>query len=184
MVVLPLTAFAGLQGYVDHIHNTDNSWYETSAVHFHCSRELGSMLPLNNSFSVGGFNARWLTVNEDEQHYATMKSEHKQYILRAQENVQRKMSAGLLQLVVRWGRHEMLKNVLRDPSLVEQRQTQLVQQAFNDALKLSTVPTYDTKVVDLLLDQGARAQDVFAASLFEVSCRTVCTCCSLARYST
>ncbi|KAL1520819.1 hypothetical protein AB1Y20_022381 [Prymnesium parvum] len=137
-------------------------------MHFHCSRELGAMLPLNLPFTATVFNVRWLTVNEQQQHYQSMRHEHKAYIRRAQELVQRKMSAGLLQLVVRWGRHEMLRNVLRDPSLVEQRQVQQVQQAFNDALKLSTVPSYDTKVVDVLLDQGARAQEVFAATLFEL----------------
>ena len=75
------------------------------------------------------------------------------FVERVKDSMQQKLSAGLLQLVVRWGRPEILANVLRSPSLVEQRQPQQVQQAFNDALKLATSSAYDTKVVNLLLDQ-------------------------------
>ena len=31
---------------MDEPRNTDNAWIETTACHFHCSRELGAMLPL------------------------------------------------------------------------------------------------------------------------------------------
>ena len=37
------------QGYVDDPRNTDNAWLETTAYHFHCSRELGALLPLNKA---------------------------------------------------------------------------------------------------------------------------------------
>ena len=60
------------------------------------------------------------------------------------------------------------ERAVRSPSLVEQRQPAQVQQAFNDALKLATSSAYDTTVVDLLLDNGARAEEVFATTLFEL----------------
>ena len=34
------------QGYVDDPRNTDNAWMETTCSHYHCSRELGGLLPL------------------------------------------------------------------------------------------------------------------------------------------
>ena len=157
------------QGYVDDGRNTDNAWYETTAVHFHCSRQLGGMLPLTNEFSTDrAFNARWITVDPTERGYRSLFSTHKQYVDRVRDNVVRQLHAGLLQLVVRWGRPQILSNVLRSPSLVEQRQPWQVQQAFNDALRLATSPTYDTRVIELLLDNGAKAADVFAAALFDL----------------
>ncbi|KAL3908728.1 MAG: hypothetical protein SGPRY_009684, partial [Prymnesium sp.] len=114
------------------------------------------------------FNLFWITLDDLEGYYPTTPNAEREYLFRACELVEQKLNAGLLQLVVRWGRHEMLKAVFNDSSLVEQRQVTQVQQAFNDALKLSTMPSYDTRVVDLLLDQGARSQEVFAAKLFEL----------------
>ena len=34
-------------GYVDDPRNTDNAWMESKVMHFHCSPELGELLPLN-----------------------------------------------------------------------------------------------------------------------------------------
>jgi ADP-ribose pyrophosphatase len=34
------------RGYVDDPRNSDNAWMETTAFHFHCSDEIGRMLPL------------------------------------------------------------------------------------------------------------------------------------------
>ena len=36
------------RGYVDDPRNTDHAWIETTAFHFHCNKELGSMLPLES----------------------------------------------------------------------------------------------------------------------------------------
>ena len=38
--------FASARSDVDEPRNTDNAWLETTAYHFHCSRELGALLPL------------------------------------------------------------------------------------------------------------------------------------------
>ena len=35
------------RGYVDDPRNTDHSWMETTAFHFHCSPALGARLPLH-----------------------------------------------------------------------------------------------------------------------------------------
>ena len=46
-------------------------------MHFHCSRELGGLLPLNSQFQGSGFNARWLTLDEKNPDYAGMFDAHK-----------------------------------------------------------------------------------------------------------
>ena len=46
-------------------------------MHFHCSRELGGLLPLNSQFQWSGFNARWLTLDEKNPDYAGMFDAHK-----------------------------------------------------------------------------------------------------------
>ena len=37
------------KGYMDDPRNTDNAWMETTAFHFHCSRELGGLLLLDRA---------------------------------------------------------------------------------------------------------------------------------------
>eukprot|EP00966_Prymnesium_polylepis_P145005 3348480-Prymnesium_polylepis.1 len=179
------------KGYVDDGRNTDNAWHETTVVHFHCARDLGALLPLSAPFTEDGFNVRWLSLRSPE--YREMYPPHREYVQRAKDVAAQKLSAGLLQLIVRWGRPEILKSVLASGSLVEQRQPQQVQQAFNDALKLATNSAYDTEVtgllgqrpaytlirqppnthvwqvIDLLINAGARAADVHAAALFDLT---------------
>ena len=36
------------QGYVDDPRNTDNAWMETMSFHFHCTDEIGALLPLRS----------------------------------------------------------------------------------------------------------------------------------------
>ena len=54
------------QGYVDDPRNTDNAWYETQVIHFHCPRDLGALLPFDADFSEAGFNARWIGLRSNE----------------------------------------------------------------------------------------------------------------------
>jgi len=51
------------RGYVDDVRNTDHSWIETDAIHFHCNEQLGSMLPLNAGDDAS--NVMWLDVEPD-----------------------------------------------------------------------------------------------------------------------
>ena len=46
--------------YVDDPRNTDNSWIETTAMHFHCTHELGKSLELGGSKA----NAKWVTIDD------------------------------------------------------------------------------------------------------------------------
>ena len=66
-------------GYVDDPRNTDNAWLETTAFHFHCSLELGALLPLG----AGEDSTRvtWLDVNPlSEPRYANLYASHRDWV--------------------------------------------------------------------------------------------------------
>ena len=70
-------------GYVDDPRNTDNAWLETSAYHFHCSRELGGMLLLDgrdDPTKKNGMGAVWVTMDEKDEKYEAMYADHKQMV--------------------------------------------------------------------------------------------------------
>eukprot|EP00964_Phaeocystis_antarctica_P040880 scaffold23393_cov57-Phaeocystis_antarctica.AAC.2 len=73
-------------GYVDDPRNTDNAWLETSAYHFHCSRELGGMLLLDGENKLGktsgknGMGAVWVTMDESDNKYVAMYANHKEMV--------------------------------------------------------------------------------------------------------
>ena len=66
------------QGYVDDPRNTDHAWMETTAFHFHCGRELGSMLPLESGDDAAA--VKWLDVDGDEQDYANLYASHREWV--------------------------------------------------------------------------------------------------------
>ena len=55
-------------GYVDDPRNTDNAWMESVAVHFHCSWELGALLPLQAGDDAA--KAKWMTYQPGLNLYA------------------------------------------------------------------------------------------------------------------
>ena len=68
-------------GYVDDPRNTDNAWVETCAYHFHCSRELGGMLLLDErKTGKQGMGAKWVTMDESDPNYVAMYANHKQMV--------------------------------------------------------------------------------------------------------
>ena len=50
------------RGYTDDPRNTDNAWTETTAFHFHCSKELGNQLRLASGDDAQA--VKWLHVDE------------------------------------------------------------------------------------------------------------------------
>lgn len=50
------------KGYVDDPRNTDNAWMETAVMHFHCSSELGRMIPLTAGDDAA--QVQWLTIED------------------------------------------------------------------------------------------------------------------------
>lgn len=81
--VLFATGVDVYSGYVDDPRNTDNAWMETKAVHFHCTPELGEMLPLNIKKSKGkkngdkGGHVGWIDCSKSlEPRYANMVRRH------------------------------------------------------------------------------------------------------------
>ena len=59
-------------GYVDDPRNTDNSWMETAALHFHCNAELGALLPLEAGDDAN--QVKWVTLDESLTLYASHRS--------------------------------------------------------------------------------------------------------------
>ena len=162
---------------------------ETTACHFHCSRELGALLPLKPApenltqgqqrlledyHSLAGQEAGeewrkavreslglddifWLDVEEaagDWNIYAS----HRNWIEVARQRLtQMQDHPGLLQLVAQWGRVDVLKDVLKDPALLAQRQPMQVQMAFQGALEHALEPKFDVRLIELLMEHGAKA---------------------------
>ena len=69
-------------GYVDDPRNTDNAWMESKVMHFHCSPELGEMLPLNikktkDKKKEKGGQVGWIDCSKSsEPRYANMVRRH------------------------------------------------------------------------------------------------------------
>jgi ADP-ribose pyrophosphatase len=77
-------------GYVDDPRNTDNAWMESKAVHFHCTPELGQMLPLNikKRGKAKGGQVGWLDANLDlEPRYASMYGSHTDWVEKVKERM-------------------------------------------------------------------------------------------------
>ena len=190
--------FACARSDVDEPRNTDNAWLETTAFHFHCSRELGALLPLESApgnlteeqqeifdhyhspagqeqeeewresvrKSLGLNEIFWLDVEEaagDKKIYAS----HRDWIIMVRQRLmQMQEHPGLLQLVAQWGRVDVLKDVLKDPELLAQRQPMQVQMAFQGALEHALEPKFDVGLIELLMEHGAKAADVYLPALF------------------
>ena len=59
------------RGYVDDARNTDNAWIETTVMSFHCSRELGALLPMLSNHEAAGSGGGGAPSHEhdDERHH-------------------------------------------------------------------------------------------------------------------
>jgi len=73
-------------GYVDDPRNTDNAWMESKVMHFHCSPELGEMLPLNikktkDKKKEKGGQVGWIDCSKSaEPRYANMYGSHMDWV--------------------------------------------------------------------------------------------------------
>jgi ADP-ribose pyrophosphatase len=77
------------QGYVDDPRNTDNSWMETTVMHFHCSQELGQMLPLQAGDDAS--HVRWLLLDKEVDVDALqLYADHGRFLKMALESIKRK----------------------------------------------------------------------------------------------
>ena len=108
----------------------------------------------------------WLDVEEaagDEKIYAS----HRDWIeVVRQRLTQMQDHPGLLQLVAQCGRVDLLQDVLKDPELLAQRQPMQVQMAFQGALEHALEPKFDLGLIELLMEHGAKAADVYLPALF------------------
>lgn len=72
-------------GYVDDPRNTDNAWMESKVMHFHCSPELGELLPLNIKKSRGKKDMKgqvgWIDCSKSQEpRYANMYGSHMAWV--------------------------------------------------------------------------------------------------------
>ena len=183
---------------MDEPRNTDNAWLETTACHFHCSRELGALLPLLPApgaltevekkmlkdyhspagrekeekwreevrIALGLNDIFWLDIDEAAD-AKDIYASHQDWILVVRERLEQMHERpGLLQLVAQWGRVDILEGVLKDPELLAQRQPMQVQMALEGALKHAIEPNFDLGLIELLMETGAKAADVYLPALF------------------
>ena len=146
-------------GYADDPRNTDNAWVESTVRLHHMSRELGGQLYFANDEGNG---ARWVALDDERLQLTQHEWLETAYsILRHEYG-----SPGLLQMVVRWGRTDMVQMVLQDEHFRDQRQPKHVQRSFQDALERSMEPSFDVSLVQTLLEHGAEAAGVCMPRLF------------------
>ena len=69
------------RGYCDDPRNTDHAWMETTAFHFHCTEEVGAMLPLEAGDDAG--KVMWLDVSVANERYCNLFASHRAQIDRA-----------------------------------------------------------------------------------------------------
>ena len=58
---------------------------ETAALHFHCSEDLGAMLPLHAGDDA--VNAMWLDIDESNPKYATLYASHRDMVNKAADDL-------------------------------------------------------------------------------------------------
>jgi ADP-ribose pyrophosphatase len=76
------------KGYVDDPRNTDNSWMETTVMHFHCSKELGEMLPLQAGDDAS--HVRWLTLDSPlDADSLKLYADHGRFLMMAMDKLKR-----------------------------------------------------------------------------------------------
>ena len=157
------------QGYVDDVRNTDNAWIEMTVRHTHLSRELGGQLPFATSKDATWVPLHMILSDAAQgatQHAGVAATDHK-WLETVRQMVESEYTRpGLLQLVVRWGRSDIAKIVLKDEELQVQRHRSAVQRAFQDALERSVDTAFDVALVETLLDHGADAAGVSIAGLW------------------
>lgn len=80
------------KGIVIDPRNTDNSWMETTACHFHCDKDLGALLPLRAGDDA--VRVRWQTIPENDSDFEDIYATHRSMILAAVEGMPRRLGSG------------------------------------------------------------------------------------------
>eukprot|EP00299_Pterocystis_sp_00344_P013429 c6579_g1_i1.p1 GENE.c6579_g1_i1~~c6579_g1_i1.p1 ORF type:complete len:293 (+),score=49.03 c6579_g1_i1:34-912(+) len=69
------------QGYVDDPRNTDNSWMETTVVHYHCAPHLAERLGL--SAGDDAERAAWICIEDDNERFRNLYASHRDFVVAA-----------------------------------------------------------------------------------------------------
>ena len=73
------------RGYVDDPRNTDNAWMESAVFHFHCSPELGQLLPLHAGDDAAA--VMWLDIESSNATFANLYASHRDFVMAAVEQM-------------------------------------------------------------------------------------------------
>ena len=73
------------RGYVDDPRNTDNAWMESAVFHFHCTAELGKLLPLHAGDDAAA--VMWLDIDPSNAKFANLYASHRDFVLAAVEQM-------------------------------------------------------------------------------------------------
>ena len=144
---------------------TDNAWIETVAVHMHCPYELGSELYLQAGEEVE--EAAWVDVEHLLSSRRPLYANHWSWLQKVKQRMDSR-EASLASILVRWGRIDVAKRVLRDPELLEHRTVMLMQPAFQQAMeRASSERNFNVAILDLLLDHGCTPSACNLAAIVE-----------------
>ena len=73
------------RGYVDDPRNTDNAWMESAVFHFHCTAELGKLLPLHAGDDAAA--VMWLDIDPSNAKFANLYASHRDFVMAAVEQM-------------------------------------------------------------------------------------------------
>ena len=76
------------RGYVDDPRNTDHAWMETTAFHFHCTDELGALLPMHAGDDAA--KVRWMTIDPKNPDYVELYASHREWVFIVDMELQRR----------------------------------------------------------------------------------------------
>ena len=157
-------------GYVDDPRNTDNSWIETTACHFHCSRELGALLPLSDRHQPDlddPYACYWVDLRHLKGRTLHADDSGGLKLLQIiNERLERQKQQGLLAVVASWGRNDFLQRVLQSPALLSFRRPEALAAALQQVLQQASDPSFDVGLVMTLLEHGATTSDLYLPDLF------------------
>ena len=145
---------------------------ETTACHFHCSRELGALLPLSDRSEVDLNDhsaCYWVDIIELDR--LTVDGEgmgHWEFLLQSIRKRQEQSREGMLTVVASWGRNDFLQRVLQSHELLSFRRPDALAAALQRVLQQASDPAFDVALVATLLEHGATTSDLYLPKLFTV----------------
>ena len=112
-------------------------------------------------------DVRWLKI--ERVAYENWHRGHSRLVRRAVAVLERQLKEpGLLEIVVNFGRLQLVERVLHAPKLVDERSPLKLQTVLSTALRMAAADrSFDLNVITVLLQHGAKVSDVWLTGLFD-----------------